>query len=121
MSDKANLKRQYKERTVEAGIYQIKNTVTGKILLGGTKNLHGPLNRHRFMLVMGSHRNTELQHDFNTYGADAFQFEILDRVKPSDDPAFSVELELARLEREWVAKLTPVGERGYNRSAEIRD
>jgi len=115
-----DMKREYKERKKPAGVFQVKNTANGKILLGSSLNLEGPLNSHKFMLGMGSHRNEELQKDWNTYGPDHFVFEILEVVKISDDPNFNLEDELTLLEQIWIEKLQPFGEKGYNKVARIR-
>jgi group I intron endonuclease len=118
---RAELKRAYKEAPRQAGIYQIKNLKSGKILLGSSTNLHGPLNKHRFMLSIDRHDNAVLQDDWNRLGSDAFSFEILEVVKPSDDPAFCLEDELTLLEQIWLEKLQPFGERGYNQGPIRRD
>jgi group I intron endonuclease len=118
---RADLKRAYKETPRQAGIFQIRNIQTGKILLGSSTNLHGPLNKHRFMLSIGSHDNAVLQQDWNRFGADAFTFEILEIVKPSDDPIFNIDDELTLLEQIWIEKLQPMGERGYNEGPIRRD
>jgi group I intron endonuclease len=118
---RAEIKRAYKEMPRQAGIFQVKNLKNGKILLGSSTNLHGPLNKHRFMLSIGRHDNQVLQNDWNQFGPDAFVFEILEVVKPSDDPSFSVEDELALLEQIWIEKLQPFGDRGYNKGPIRRD
>lgn len=103
-----------------AGVFQVKNTANGKVLLGSSLNLDGPLNSHRFMLTIGSHRNESLQKDWNTYGAAKFVFEVLEVVKVKDDPHFSIEDELTLLEEIWIEKLQPFGEKGYNTERKIR-
>jgi hypothetical protein len=118
---RADLRRAYKETPRQAGIFQIKNTRTARILLGSSTNLHGPLNKHRFMLSIGKHDNAALQKDWNQFGADAFSFEILEVVKPSDDPLFNLDDELTLLEQIWIEKLQPFGERGYNPGPIRRD
>jgi hypothetical protein len=118
---RADLKRAYKETPQQAGIFQIKNIQTGKILLGSSTNLHGPLNKHRFMLSLGKHDNAALQKDWDRFGADGFRFEILETVKPSADPGFNLDDELSLLEQIWIEKLQPVGERGYNQGPIRRD
>jgi len=70
MKTRQEIHREYKERTIPAGIYQMKNTVTEKIFLGSSLNLEGPLNRHKFMLKIGSHPNKVLQKDWNDFGPD---------------------------------------------------
>jgi group I intron endonuclease len=118
---RAELRRAYKETPRQAGIFQIKNTQNGKILLGSSTNLHGPLNKHRFNLSIGSHDNPLLQKDWNQFGAGAFTFDILEIVKPSDDPLFDLDDELTLLEQIWIEKLQPFGERGYNQGTIRRD
>ena len=114
------LKREYKERPKAAGVFQVKNSSNGKILLGSSLNLEGPLNSHKFMLSIGRHRNEALQKDWNSFGEKAFAFEILEVVKVKDDPNFNLEDELTLLEQIWLEKLQPYGERGYNTDAKIR-
>lgn len=115
------LNREYTERVKPAGVYQVKNLATGKVLLGSSLNLEGPLNRHRFMLKIGSHTNKALQQDWNELGAEKFAFEILEEVKRRDDPNFNLEDELTILEMIWLEKLQPFDERGYNLNARIRE
>jgi len=114
------LQQEYKEHVKPAGVFQVKNTANGKVLLGSSLNLEGPLNSHRFMLKIGSHRNKELQKDWDEYGPDNFVFEILEEVKVRDDPNFNLKDELTLLEQIWLEKLEPFGERGYNLDAKIR-
>ena len=120
MKTRQDVKREYKERRKPAGVFQVKNTVNGKILLGSSLNLEGPLNSHRFMLEIGRHRNETLQKEWNEYGADRFAFEIVETVKVKDDPDFDVSDELTILEQIWLEKLQPFGERGYNTDTRIR-
>ena len=120
VTSKQDLKREYKERRKPAGVFQVKNLTNGKVLLGSSLNLEGPLNSHRFMLSIGKHRNEALQKDWNEVGGDKFVFEILEEVKVSDDPNFNLKDELTLLEQIWLEKLRPFGERGYNLDAHIR-
>jgi hypothetical protein len=115
------INREYKERVKPSGVFQIKNLVNGKVLLGSSLNLEGPLNKHRFMLRINSHPNEELQKDWNELGSEKFVFEILETVKPSDHPNFNLKDELTLLEEIWLEKLQPFGERGYTSSAKIRE
>ena len=114
--------REYKERVKPAGVYQVKNLANGKVLLGSSLNLEGPLNRHKFMLKIGSHTNKELQKDWNELGPDQFTFNILEEVQQhKDDPSFNLKDELTLLEMIWLEKLQPFGERGYNLNSNIRE
>jgi group I intron endonuclease len=120
MDRKKEIIKQYKERKVSAGIFQIKNTANGKVFLGSSLNLHGPLNGHKFKLSAGIHRNETMQKEWNQFGADKFVFEILEEVKIKDDPDFNLDDELTLLEQIWLEKLNPFGERGYNLNSRIR-
>ena len=115
-----DIQREYKERPKSAGVFQVKNVVNGKVLLGSSLNLDGPLNGHRFMLEIGGHTNKALQKEWNEFGANKFVFEILEVVKVKDDPNFNLNDELTLLEQVWLEKLQPFGEQGYNIDAHIR-
>lgn len=117
---KKEIIREYKERKIPSGIFMIKNSVNGKILLGSSFNLEGRLNRHRFQLTTGMHPNRNLQTEWNEYGAEKFLFEILEVVKVTDDPNFNLEDELTLLEQIWTEKLDPFGDKGYNLTTNIR-
>jgi len=113
MKTKAELKREYKEAPKQAGVFKIQNKINGKILLGSSLNLHGPLNRYRFELQTGVHAHEDLQKDWDRHGADNFLFEIVETVKLKDDPNFNLADELTLLEQIWLEKLQPYGEKGY--------
>lgn len=121
MKSRKDIIREYKERRPKAGVFMVKNTVNGRILLGSSLNIEGPLNKHRFMLQIGSHRNAAMQRDWKEFGAEAFVFEILETVPPSDKPGFDVDDELKLLEEIWIEKLDPFGERGYNTDRKVRE
>ncbi|NVO06185.1 MAG: GIY-YIG nuclease family protein [Rhodoferax sp.] len=114
MTNNKALKRQYLETTTRAGVYAIRNQVTGRALVGGSTNVQGTLNRHRFELQHGQHRNARLAQDWAEHGETHFLFEVLDRVKPSADPAFHAAQELAMLVRLWRQEILCVGELGYD-------
>jgi group I intron endonuclease len=115
MIDKKEVKRQYKQNPPDMGIYQIRNMVNGKILIGCSNNLNGKLNSHRFQLSNGFHINAELQKEYKQYGEENFVFEIIDKLEPKDDPAYSYDDDLCTLEELWLEKLQPYGEKGYNK------
>ncbi|RPH35962.1 DUF2087 domain-containing protein [bacterium] len=113
MKTRAEIKREYKETPKQAGVFKIENKKNGKILLGISLNLHGPLNRYKFELRMGVHAHKDLQEDWKQYGPDNFLFEIVETVKVKDDPNFNIVDELTLLEQIWLEKLQPYGEKGY--------
>lgn len=120
MKSKKEINREYLERPKPAGVFQVKNTANGKLLLGSSLNLEGALNGHKFTLKIGSHRNKGLQNDWNEYGAESFVFEILETVQVREDPNFNLGDELTLLEMIWLEKLQPFGEKGYNLNDRIR-
>ena len=120
VKSRQEMKREYKERGKSAGIFQVRNLANGKVLLGSSLNLEGPLNSHKFMLTIGRHRNEEMQKDWNEFGPENFVFEILEVVKRSDDPGFDLNDELTLIEQIWIEKLQPFGKQGYNQGAKIR-
>lgn len=121
MRSKKDIHREYEERVKPSGVFQVKNVKNGKVLLGSSLNLEGSLNKHRFMLRIGSHTNKALQKDWDEFGADQFIFEILEEVKIVDSPNFNLKDELTLLEQIWLEKLQPIGERGYNINERIRE
>lgn len=114
MIDKKELKRQYKETLPPMGIYQIKNLVNGKILIGYSKNLTGKFNSYKFQLNLGSHMNSGLQEDYKKYGEDKFSFEVIDYLEPKEGISYDYTKDLEALEELWLEKLQPYGEKGYN-------
>ena len=121
IKSRRDLNCEYQERVKPSGVFQVKNIVNSKVLLGSSLNLEGSLNKHKFMLKIGSHTNKVLQKDWNELGADQFVFEILEMVKVQDDPNFNLKDELTLLEMIWLEKLQPFGERGYNVNERIRE
>ncbi|MGJ7921218.1 GIY-YIG nuclease family protein [Neobacillus sp. LXY-4] len=113
MDRKKELKQQYKETKIEAGVYQIKNTRNGKIYLGSTKNFK-TLNGKKFMLETGGERNQQLQKEWNEFGKDAFIIEILEVLEQKETGYFDLKRELEKLEEKWMNTLQPYGERGYH-------
>lgn len=112
MSDRKALLRAYKETPRAAGIYRVRNTVTGRVLIGPSPNLPGMLNRQRFDLEMGSHLDKPLQHDYNTLGVDAFTFDVLDELtfpEGSTPAPAALREELAALHELWVERLQVEG------------
>jgi len=114
MTDKAELKRKYKETEIPMGVYVIKNLINGNIFIGKNKNIQGRINRHKFELEHGFDEIKELQEDYNQHGLQNFSFEILDRLELKEDPAYDYKEDLIVLEELWLEKLQPFGERGYN-------
>lgn len=112
--DRKALIRAYKETPRPMGAYRVRNTVSGKTLVGVYRNLDAILNRHRAQLRLGVHPVRQLQEDWNALGEDAFAFEVLEVLKPSDQPDYDPTSDLRLLEEIWLDQLEPFGEKGYN-------
>ncbi len=116
MDRKKELKQQYKEIKTEAGVYQIRNTKNQKIFLVATPNLKTMNGRH-IELQRGGHRNSKLQEEWNQFGEETFVFEVLEVLKENEEGFFDKGDELKKLEKKWLEKLQPFGEKGYNKQA----
>jgi hypothetical protein len=122
MSDKKKeLKREYKLNHPPMGIYQIRNIVNEKVLVGASLNLPGIFNRHKIQLRMGNHSNSALQAEWNEFGPESFAFEVLDEITAREGPNHDYRHDLACLEDLWLEKLLPYGERGYNEKKKGRE
>jgi hypothetical protein len=108
------LKQAYKSGKRPMGVFLIRNTTNDRVLVVSGIDLQGIINRHKFELTAGGHKNLELQRDWNELGSDRFEFEIVDQMEPLDTPGFDARRELAFMEEMWLEKLSPYCDRGYN-------
>ena len=108
------LKDQYKQTKFPAGVFQIKNKVNGKIFVSGNMNLNKIWNRHKTELKFGSHRNKEMQNDWNKYGEENFVFEIISELNQGNEK-LDLNHELKVLTEMYLEELQPYGEQGYNK------
>lgn len=92
-------------------VYLIENTVSHTVYIGQTAKSR-PQERwkhHRYMLSRGDHANSHLQHAWIKYGADVFEFVILEM-------AISQE-ELDEIECFYIAYLRSIGVGIYNQKS----
>lgn len=113
MERKKELKLQYKEMPIKAGVYKIQSKQSGKCFVGSTNNLK-TLNGVKFMLRNANHTNKQLQEDWLELGEEQFEIEILEEMKELEDPMANPKKELELLEEKWLDQLKPYGDRGYN-------
>ena len=119
-SERTEIKRACKQNAPGMGVYQIRSRANGRIYVAASRNLEGERNSRLFQLRMGKAVfSRELQEDLKRYGADNFEFSVLAVLEPPE-PGASVERALASLELEWLEKLQPFGERGYNNATAYR-
>ncbi len=114
---KKSLLREYKETPLPMGVFQIKNNVSGKLLLLKALNLPGIINRHQLELRRGMHRNRQLMQDWIQYGENAFSFDILATLKPEEFLPEYYPTAVNDLFEAWLEKLQPFGDAGYNKTA----
>ncbi|WP_283674980.1 GIY-YIG nuclease family protein [Butyricicoccus sp. Marseille-Q5471] len=96
----------YKATPLQGGIYQIRNTQTGRILLGRTTELQGSKNRFQFAQLTDSCVDYALQADWRQYGKQIFVWEVLETLeqKETQTPAeFRADIET--LYELWQQKL----------------
>ncbi|KOS69208.1 LuxR family transcriptional regulator [Lysinibacillus contaminans] len=113
MDHKKQLKELYKDTPIEAGVFTMTNKQNGKVVVGSFNNLKR-LNGFQFMLKTNTHTNKALQADYNTFGADAFDIEVVEYLKKKEDGYFDAKKELEKLEEKWLDTLQPFDEKGYN-------
>lgn len=65
---------------MKKGIYIIKNKVNNKVYVGQSKKLEQRYGGHLYRLEKKEHHNEILQRAFNKYGADNFEYNILEEV-----------------------------------------
>lgn len=96
-----------------SGIYTITNKITGKMYIGESLDIYRRWHdEHIPQLRKNRHYNKELQSDFNKYGEENFQFEILERYS-GDDP-ISTKARILILESYFITQFMKAGISLYN-------
>ena len=65
-----------------SGIYKITNTVTGDSYIGSSKNIKHRWSSHKWPSALKKCPNNPMYLDFQKYGTDYFDFQILEEVEP---------------------------------------
>lgn len=94
-----------------AGIYRIKNTITGAVYIGQSVNVGQRVTDHRKFLRKGNHCNKHLQSSFNKHGEDAFEFAMIARCSSTDD--------LTRMEQAILDMYRRQGVKTFNKLAPV--
>ena len=102
------LRAQYEQRQPRAGVYALRNAVTGRTLVASTTDLDAIRNRLEFARATGSTGALDgrLAADIREYGIDAIVLDVLDTLTlaPGMTPE-DVRADLAALEQLWQEKL----------------
>lgn len=59
------------------GVYKITNIITGDYYIGSSDNIEKRFLAHRYRLINNTHINCHLQHAWNKWGKQAFEFKVL--------------------------------------------
>ena len=68
---------------MKSGVYRILNIVTGKCYVGSATHIAGRWNKHRKRIKEKTH-SRKLQNALNKYGADNFEFSVLEYCEPEE-------------------------------------
>jgi len=115
MKTHKEMKDEYKFYKYPKGVYQIKNKKNGKILIGSSTDLKAIWNRQRVQLNFGNHPNKELQNEWNEYGEESFEYEIVTKIKEKDGEEKDYRKEVKELEELYIEEMQPFDEKGYNK------
>lgn len=115
MKTRKELKAAYKNKKYQMGVFQIKNTINGKIFIGSSLDLTAIWNRQKTQLKFGSHPNKPLQMDWNAFGEENFSYEILAEIKQAEGKEQNYKNEVAGLEELYLEEFLPFDDNGYNK------
>lgn len=91
---------------MKSGIYLIRNKIDGKIYVGQSVNIKARITAHKRKLKINKHGNDYLQKAFNKYGADNFEFKVIENCNME---------ELDNKEIYWIKKFNSINRNfGYN-------
>lgn len=102
------LRASYDERSTEAGVYLIRNTITGRVFIGSAPDLQTVRNRLDFGRTTGSTGVLDLhmRPDAVAHGMGSFELEVLDSIEVAPGtPPDEVRADLDALEALWREKL----------------
>lgn len=95
----------YRDRKVESGVYAVRCVPSGQVWVGSAPDLSTIQNRLWFTLRQGSNTHRTLQAAWAEHGADAFTFEVVERLPDDDNPGHDRAAALKRAHTHWLAKL----------------
>lgn len=76
-------------------IYELRNKANGKIYIGITSNPYQRFHKHISDMKCGCHPVQLMNEDYSEYGAESFEFNVIDTVHSPDE---------ARKEKYWQIK-----------------
>ena len=117
--NKKALKLNYLQTPRPSGIFAVRCLANEKVFIGQSENLDGIFNRIKFQLNADCHNQKDLQADWNEFGREKFEFEVLEQLEIRENLDIKKELEF--LEDLWLEKLKPFGSSGYNEPKKTRE
>jgi hypothetical protein len=106
MDRKKELKLQYKQTRPDMGLFIIRSKSNNKCYIQGTQDLRGTINGAKVRLGSNMHPNKELQKEWNEFGGENFDIEILERLQyDKDETKTDYTEDLALLQMIWEEKL----------------
>jgi hypothetical protein len=115
-SRRKELAEQFRQIPVMFGVFQLKNTVNGKIFIDSCPNFKNRYLTLKMELDDGRHRNSELQSDWREFGEASFEYSVLEEREDKD--VADKRREMKQLLQKWLDKLRPYGETGYRKPKE---
>jgi hypothetical protein len=113
--DRKKAKQEYKQALQPMGIVRVRNLRDGRVFLMASSDTRGAMNSLRFQLKLGAFvTSPELARDWKELGEEAFAIEVLDVLKPVEDPDHDYRADLQVLEELWLERLQPYGDKGYH-------
>jgi hypothetical protein len=103
-TDRKEAIRKFKDRKPARGVFAVRCTANGNQWVDSTMNLEAAKNGAWFSLRHGSYRDKVLQAEWNAYGEQAFEYEILERLDDDVSPLALADL-LKEKKRHWTTQL----------------
>jgi hypothetical protein len=116
MKSRKELIGEYKTKKFKIGVFQIRNSINGKVFIGGSLNLDAIWNRNRMELNFGSHKNEMLQKEWIEFGEENFRYEILSEIQQKDGDKVDYKKEVNILTEMYINELKPFADKGYNKT-----
>jgi hypothetical protein len=83
-SRRKELQQTFLERPPQNGVFAVRNAKTGDVWVGHSKNIDKQQNGLWARLAGGMCFNRDVQASWNAHGADAFSYDILERLTETD-------------------------------------
>lgn len=101
--NKKELITKYKQQEIEMGLIQMYNTVNGFSFVDISTNLYKPFETIKFQLNLGRFKIKKLQQDWTSYGENAFEYKVVEKLKPNENSSSKEKIDdLKELLNIWI-------------------